>query len=216
MQRLTAIALAVAAGARLPAARRCRAAAADAAKPPPTPRRGRRRRGAAAARRGATRRAGAGRAGRRTPPRRPPRPPRPRPPRPPRAAAQAPKPFADVIKDAKETPGFFTLYAEGRQGLDRDHARAVRQAVLLLGRTSTRGLGENFLFGGADGRSASAIVVAVPQDRQHRAADRAERALLREGRHAARRSPSREAFTDSLLARGRRSSRSRTRSASRC
>ena len=117
---------------RRPAPGRLRDAArgcADTAKRPNRGHGGRRRDRRREGRRGAGRRARAGAPAQRAPgaPRRrgarlqpPPRPP-----------PRSPKPFAEVIKDAKETPGLFRVVAEGREGLDRDRARPVRRAVLL-------------------------------------------------------------------------------------
>jgi hypothetical protein len=68
------------------------------------------------------------------------------------AAAQSQKPFADVIKDAKEHPGLFPLWTKDDkvwielkpEQLDRPYFFSVNLS---------RGLGEKFIFGGLMGRS---------------------------------------------------------------
>ena len=67
------------------------------------------------------------------------------------APRRRPEPFAEVIKDAKETPGLFHALPEGRQGLDRARARPVRQAVLLLVEPEPRA-GRAVALRRADGR----------------------------------------------------------------
>ena len=115
------------------------------------------------------------------------RPPSPRP-RPPQAAAQAAqreRAFADVIKDAKEDDGLLhALDAEGRQGLDRDRARAVRQAVLPLVEPEPRPRREPPVRRADDLPGRTVARRRVPQGRHDRAADREEHEVHRDAGHA--------------------------------
>ena len=66
-----------------------------------------------------------------------------------RRASRAP--FADVIKDAKETAGSLPRVAEGRQGLARDRARAVRPAVSFPDEPRAAASASSGVYGGMMG-----------------------------------------------------------------
>ena len=125
-----------------------------------------------------------------------------------------PRPFADVIKDATETPG---LFRSGRRTTrSGSRSRPSSSTSLFLSRSNlARGIGENRVYGGMMAADAH-IGVDVPQGRHQRPADRAQHEVHRQGGHARGARGRARRFSDSLLAQRRRSSRSRTRSASRC
>ncbi|HSW82505.1 MAG TPA: hypothetical protein VLH12_03475, partial [Usitatibacter sp.] len=60
-------------------------------------------------------------------------------------AIPAPRPFKDVIKDAKEIPGYFTLYEkEKKVWIELKPEQFNKPYYLSINRT--RGLGENFIY----------------------------------------------------------------------
>lgn len=113
------------------------------------------------------------------------------------AAAQAPgalKPFAEVIKDAKEQKGFFTLWTKDEKVWIEVKPEQL-DAPFFLAISSTRGLGERGLYGGMMDASYLASFRRVGNSLQLLAKNTTFTAP--EGSAAARAVA--EGFTDSLL-----------------
>ncbi|MEO5764147.1 MAG: zinc-dependent metalloprotease, partial [Casimicrobiaceae bacterium] len=68
------------------------------------------------------------------------------------AAAQSHKPFADVIKDAKETPGLFRVFRKDEKAW-LELAPEQFDTPFFFSWNLSRGLGEKFIFGGLMGDS---------------------------------------------------------------
>ncbi len=115
-----------------------------------------------------------------------------------RAAPQAaqpgqPKPYKDVLKDAKAIPGFFTLHQKDEK-VWIEILPDQFDKPFFFSYNIPRSIGRARALRQPDGRLGAG---GVPQDRQPGPADRAEHGVLRAGRHAAgadsSRSPSRTA-----------------------
>jgi hypothetical protein len=110
------------------------------------------------------------------------------------AAAQSAKPFADVIKDAKEHPGLFPLWTKDEKVWIEIKPEQF-DTPFFFSVNLSRGLGEKFIFGGLMGRSHIVEFHRVGNNVQLLAKN--VEYFASEGKPQARAVA--EAFTDSLL-----------------
>jgi len=111
------------------------------------------------------------------------------------AAVQSQKPFAEVIKDAKESPGFFRIYQKEEKVWMEIEPSQFDQPIFFSWNLS-RGLGEKFIYGGLMGDSDIVVFHKVGNIVQLLAKNQVY--FASDGKPQARAVA--EAFSDSLIA----------------